>query len=237
MEVAAGLRANRLLQWLDDNTLAALAGRLERVELQPPQVLYEEGGPMAHAWFPVQAVLSVLGSVAGAGRRIEVGTIGREGVLGTALYLGSQRSPGVVFTQVPGAAYRMAAADFVRAAGELPALRNVLHRYTHAFLVQVAQGTACNRAHGPLQRCARWLLQTHDRVGGDEFLLTQEFLAQMLGERRATVSEAASTLQRRGLIRYSRGRIVVVNRAGLERAACACYRVVQAEYESVLGKP
>lgn len=235
MEVASGLRANRLLDLLDDKTLATLAGRLERVELRPPEVLYEEGGTMAHAWFPVGAVLSMLASVAGAGRRIEIATVGREGVLGTALYLGAQLSPGIVFVQVAGAAYRMPAADFVRAAGDLPALRNVLHRYTQAFLVQVGQGTACNRVHGPLQRCARWLLQTHDRVAGDEFLLTQDFLAQMLGERRAAVSEAASTLQRRGLIRYARGRIVVVDRAGLERAACGCYRVVQAEYARMLG--
>jgi CRP-like cAMP-binding protein len=110
----------------------------------------------------------------------------------------------------------------------------VMHAYTYALFVQVSQGTACNRAHAVEQRCARWLLQTHDRVRGNAFDLTQEFLAHMLGERRATVNQVASMLQHRGLIRYTRGHIEVTDRDGLEAAACPCYRFVRDEYERIL---
>ena len=110
-------------------------------------------------------------------------------------------------------------------------LRAILDRYMYTLMVQFAQGMACNRAHGPEQRCARWLLQTHDRVQGDSFDLTQEFLAEMLGERRATVNQAASALAQRGFIKYSRGHILVTDRAGLEGAACGCYRFIRGEYE------
>jgi CRP-like cAMP-binding protein len=227
------LRANGLLGLLEDDTLRSLAPLLEQVPLALAQVLYEENAPMTHAWFPAAGVLSVL--AAGAQTQVEVATIGPEGVLGVPLFLGAQASPGRVFVQVPGAGWRMPA-DAFRAAVEDPrGLGAVLRRYTQAFLVQVMQGTACNRAHDAARRCARWLLQTHDRVAGDEFDLKQEFLAQMLGERRATVSAVASQLQARRLIQYARGRIRVLDRAGLLACACPCYGIVQAEYARMLG--
>jgi CRP-like cAMP-binding protein len=230
--MAPEIRANGLLALLDDATLAALAPALEHVPLALEQVLYEEGRPMGHAWFPGVGVLSVLG--AGAQTQLEVATIGPEGMLGVPLFLGAGVSPGKVFVQVSGSGWRMAHDAFL-AAAKLPAFAHVLRRYTHALMVQVMQGTACNRAHDPRQRCARWLLQTHDRASGDEFDLKQEFLAQMLGERRATVSRVASELQAHGLIRYSRGRMRVLNRGGLQQRACPCYGIVRAEYTRMLG--
>ena len=233
--VNSDLRANRLLATLDAATLQALAPRLERVALPQGENLYEEGGPMAHAWFPAEGMLSMLAATSAAQTRIEVATIGREGALAVPLLLGAQRSPGVVFPQVEGWGWRMAADGFLAVVQEHPAFSRCMHRYAHALFVQAAQGTACNRAHPADQRCARWLLQTHDRVTGDRFDLTQEFLAEMLGERRATVNQAASSLQHRGLIRYSRGRIEVIDRAGLEQAACGCYRFIRETYAEVMA--
>jgi CRP-like cAMP-binding protein len=235
--VHSDLRANRLLALLDDETLHAVAARMEPVTLAVRQDLYQEQGPMSHAWFPTDAVLSVLGASVAAQTDIEVATIGSEGVLGVPLLLGAELSPGRVFCQVSGTGWRMAAQEFREAAREHAPFGRVLHRYTHALMVQISQGTACNRAHAVEQRCARWLLQTHDRVRGDEFDLTQEFLAHMLGERRATVNQVAGSLQQRGLIRYTRGRIQVVDRDGLEAAACRCYGFVRTEYARMLAPP
>ncbi|HEX2548148.1 MAG TPA: Crp/Fnr family transcriptional regulator [Ramlibacter sp.] len=235
--VQSDLRVNRLLALLDDDDLHALATRMEPVELGLREDQYQEQGPMPHAWFPTGAVLSVLGAATAASTDIEVATIGKEGVLGVPLLLGAELSPGRVFCQVTGSAWRMTAGDFRACAASMPAFNRVLHRYAHALMVQISQGTACNRAHAVEQRCARWLLQTHDRATGDEFDLTQEFLAQMLGERRATVNQVAGSLQQRGLIRYSRGRIQVVDRDGLEQASCRCYGFVRAEYARMLAPP
>src|SRR4051812_28336996 len=179
--VQSDLRGNRLLALLEPAVLDALASRLERIELTHRPDLYEEGGPMPYAYFPADGVLSVLGASAAAGRRIEVATIGREGALAVPLLLGAPRSPGVVFAQVQGWGWRMPAAEFHECVRAHPAFSRVLHQYAYALLVQVSQNTACNRAHASEQRCARWLLQTHDRVSGDSFDLTQEFLAEMLG--------------------------------------------------------
>ena len=230
--VESDLQQNQLLGRLEPDTLRAIAPRLERVQLPLRATLYEPGGPMTHAWFPAEGVLSV---VASQQMRVEVATIGREGVLGVPLLLGAQRSVDHAFPQVEGWGWRMAAADFLDAARAHADFSRRLHRYAYALLVLVSQGSACNRAHDVHQRCARWLLQTHDRVRGDAFDLTQEFLAEMLGERRATVNQAASALAHRGLIRYSRGRIEVVDRPGLEQAACECYRTIRAAYAEVLA--
>lgn len=231
------LRSNRLLALLDDATLHAIAPRFEPVQLALQQDLYEEQRPMTHAWFPVDGVLSMLGAATAAQTDIEVATIGGEGVLGVGLLLGAELSPGRVFVQVEGSGWRMGASDLRECAAAHAAFGRVLHRYTHALLVQIAQGTACNRAHAVEQRCARWLLQTHDRVRGDTFDLTQEVLAQMLGERRATVNQVASALQQRGFIRYTRGRIQVLDREGLEATSCRCYGFVRTEYARMLSPP
>jgi CRP-like cAMP-binding protein len=233
--VESDLRANRLLALLDAAALQALAPRFERVALTHKPNLYEEGGPMPYAYFPAEGVVSVLAASIAADRRIEVATIGPEGALAVPLLLGARRSPGIAFPQVQGWGWRMAAADFLEAVRTQPDFSQVLHRYAYAFLVQASQGNACNRAHTNEQRCARWLLQTHDRVSGDSFDLTQEFLAEMLGERRATVNQAAGALQQQGLIRYSRGRIEVRDRAGLEQAACGCYAFIRDTQAEVLS--
>jgi CRP-like cAMP-binding protein len=184
--------------------------------------------------FPETSVNSVL-AVDGQGGEVEVGTIGYEGVVGLPLFLGATTAPGRAFTQIGGDGHRMDADAFVALAQSLPSLRDLLRRYTQGFVAQVSQSVACNRLHPPGRRLARWLLSCSDRVGQDRFPMTQEFLGQMLGVRRATVGEAARELQERGLIRYSRGVIEILDRDGLQDAACACYGIVRAEYEKLLG--
>jgi CRP-like cAMP-binding protein len=235
--VQSDQRANRLLALLDAPTRAALAPRLEPVPLVLRQNLYEEDGPMTHVWFPAAGVLSMLAATSAAQTRIEVATIGPDGMLGVPLLLGGRRSPGLVFPQVEGHGWRMSAEDFLDAVPRYPDFGSVMHRYACALLVQVAQGTACNRAHDVAQRCARWLLQTHDRVEGDMLELTQDFLAEMLGERRATVNQVATALQQRGLIRYSRGRITITDRPALEATACGCYRFIRDHSAQLLSVP
>ena len=230
--VQSDLRANRLLGLLAPATLEAIAPRLQRVDLPLRLPLHEEGGPLENAWFPAEGMISILGA---AGTRVEVATIGREGVLGVSLLLGARRSLGEAFPQVQGWGWRMPAPDFLEAVRLYPDFSHRMHRYAGALLAQVAQGAACNRVHAVDQRCARWLLQTHDRVPGDTFDLTQGFLAEMLGERRAMVNAAASGLAQRGLIRYSRGRIEILDRAGLEDAACHCYEAIRDAYAEVLA--
>jgi hypothetical protein len=167
----------------------------------------------------------------------ETGTVGREGFNGVPVLLGADRVSGRSLVQVPGRGIRMASGDLRTAADRLPALRALLQRYSQALFAQMAQSVACNRAHPVDERCARWLLMTHDRVDGDTFPLTQEFLAQMLGVQRPTVSTAQSMLQRAGFIRYSRGHVTVADRAGLEQAACPCYSIVRKEFERLIGAP
>lgn len=228
------LRKNRLLALVEAPTLALLAPEMRLSPMAAGEVVMEEGKRIRQAWFPTDGVISMLGAAQGDDPRVEVGTIGNEGMAGLALFLGRDRAHGECYVQVPGHALRMSGAAFQAAAQARPDLAQVLHRYTHALFVQAAQGTACNLTHSPLQRCARWLLMTDDRVEGDSFALKQEFLAQMLGERRPTVSRVQSTLQARGMIRYSRGRVTVLDRKGLEETACPCYRVIRNEYDALL---
>lgn len=231
------LRLNRLLALLDAPTLAAVAPLLQRVPLAVGDALLAEGQAIRQVFFPIGGVVSLFAAADGSRAKVEVGTVGCEGLVGLPLFLGGRRASGDAFVQVAGAALRMTAEAFCDAAAAHPPFAKLLQRYTHALLVQVSQSTACNRMHTPVQRCARWLLMTVDRVEGDTFHLTQEFLAQMLGERRPTVSGAASQLQQQGLIRYSRGRITIVDRLRLEDAACRCYHVVRREYEDLLPRP
>lgn len=235
-EATLRLRDNHLLGMLDAPTLEALAGELTLVRLDLRDQLLEEGKPIRYAWFPVEGVMSMIAAMEDARLSVEVGTVGNEGMVGLPLFLGTERAPGECFAQVPGSALRMPAAAFRRAVAQLPALGRVLHRYTHALMVQMSQSVACNRVHGPLERCARWLLMTRDRVAGDTFGLTQEFLGQMLGERRPTVSRVASQLQDRGMIRYSRGQITILDRARLEQVCCPCYQFIRDEYAGMLGE-
>lgn len=228
-------RRNVLLGLLPDDEFRRLEPLLEVVPLDIRDELYGAGKVMEHVWFPVDAVLSVL-AVDGEAA-VEVATVGFEGMSGLPAFLGTAESPHDCYCQVAGIAARLATGDLRRFLSQDGALHDLLHRYTQATMVQLSQNVACNRLHSTEERCARWLLQTRDRVGADEFTLTQEFLAQMLGVRRGTVSLTAGVLQQAGVIRYTRGRITVVDAEALHDAACECYDIIQAEYRRLTAAP
>lgn len=233
-ETAAPVRTrNRILAALPEGEAERLAGAMELVHLQVREVLFEPNVPLQHVWFPEDAVISILG-IMDDGSAIETATVGNEGMAGVPVYLGAMRMAAQAFAQVPGTAWRMPARALREEVQRGGVLAQLLGRYTQALFTLVAQSSACNRKHPVEQRCARWLLMTHDRVGGDTFLLTQHFLSQMLGVRRATVSEAAAALQDRGLIEYVRGRITIRDRPGLEQAACTCYGIIRSEFARML---
>lgn len=225
---------NRLLSSLSRDLQVRLLPRLEKVSLAVRQTVQEADAPVGYVWFPLSGIVSVVLSLKN-GATVEIATVGSEGLVGTAAVLGAERSPLSAFCQVAGQATRMRADLFRRSLQEFPELSAVVHRYIQALLNQTAQSIACNHAHSVEQRIARWLLMTHDRVGADEFQLTQEFLAQMLGVRRPSVTVAACELQKQGLIRYQRGRIRIVERAGLEARACECYEKVRGELDRLIG--
>jgi len=166
---------------------------------------------------------------------VEVATIGREGMVGLPLFLGAVSSPHPAFCQIAGTAARLSTGDFRDALSFDGGLHKALSRLSQATMVQIAQNVVCNNAHSTQQRAARWLLTTRDRVARDEFLLTQQFLGQMLGVRRPTVSEVAGRLQAEGLIRYSRGQLTITDRERLRKASCDCYAVVKAEFDALNG--
>jgi CRP-like cAMP-binding protein len=227
---------NRILAGLPPAERAELEPHLKAVHTEVRNPLWEPDQPIRAAYFPTTSVNSVI-AVDFQGGEVEVGTIGYEGVVGLPLFLGATTAPGRAFTQIAGDGHMMDAGTFVRYAESLPTLRAMLQRYTQGFVNQISQSVACNRLHSQAQRLARWLLSCADRVGSDRFALTQEFMAQMLGVRRATVGEAAQELQERGLIRYSRGTVEIVDRGGLENVACVCYRIVRDEYDKLMGTP
>ena len=224
---------NRLLLTLDSEVCTAIEPHLERVDLPLKHYVYKPDKPIEYAYFPINGVISMLAHM--EDELIEVATIGNEGMVGLPLFLGVDLTPGSAFAQVPGTALRIKADAFRDIALEHEPFRYMLHRYTQALMVQISQGNGCNRLHSIEERCARWLLLTHDRVGKDEFSLTQEFLGQMLGVRRAGVNLIASQFQKAGLIEYSRGRIIVLDRQGLESAACLCYGIIRKEYDRLLN--
>lgn len=223
---------NALLAALPDDVLADLP--LEHVPLPFKQVVSEPSERIEVAYFPVSGVLSMVNEPS-PGEIVEFATIGREGFSGVPLLLESDAMPSRVLVQVDGEAFRIGKADFSAAIEVHPAFRSLLMRYTLALMSQIAQSTSCNRLHEVQERCARWLLQTHDRVDDDQFPMTQGFLAQMLGVHRPTVTVAAGMLQKAGLIHYSRGRMEVRDRAGLEAASCPCYRFITSEYDRLVG--
>jgi CRP-like cAMP-binding protein len=224
--------------------LALEAGERERllavttpVSLESKQILLFPGGRIDTVYFPENAVVSLL-QIMGDGATFEVANIGNEGIVGLPAFLGVDTlgSQECYQVEVPGLARAMDVATFVKAAGREP-LRRLVERSIQAQFTQVAQRMACVALHSIPERCSRWLLLTHDRVGDRDFPLTQEFLAQMLGVRRASVSAAAGALQKAGLISYSRGRVTILDREGLENAACECYRIIRSEYERLLPIP
>ena len=218
--------ANRLLAALPRNEGRRLIDQLEQVALTYGEVLYEPGELIKFVYFPNDSLVSLLTLVDGH-QALEVGLVGREGMVGIPLSLGSSISPVRALVQGSGTAMRMNAAPFLKELGQSLALHLELHRYTYNLMSQITQTAACNRFHVVDARLARWLLMTHDRLRVNPFRLTQEFLSQMLGVRRVGVTNAARTLQKNMLIRYSRGNITILDRKGLEAASCSCYAVVK----------
>ena len=218
--------ANRLLAALPPRVYQRLLTGFEPVTLTFGQILYEAEQPIRHVYFPGDSLVSLLTLVKGH-MPTEIGLVGREGMLGIPLALGMSDSPVCALVQGTGTALRMTAARFRREHGRHGPLQKVLGPYIHERIVQITQTAACNRFHHVEARLARWLLMTRDRMGTNHLHLTQEILANMLGVLRVAVTNAASTLQRRKLINYGRGEIDVLDVKGLEKAACACYRVVK----------
>ena len=232
---------NEILLGLPRKECDVLFSYLEYVEMRTHDALHEAGQPIAHGYFVNDGLASVL-NVMTDGKSVEVGLAGKEGFIGLPLVVGLSTSPCRVVMQVAGSAFRIRASDFAQALHRCPQLERQLNRFTHAMAMQATQVAACNRVHEVEERLARWLLMSQDRLGGDRVPLTQEFLAHMLGTRRASVTVAAGILQKAGLIKYTRGEVNVVNRAELEDAACECYQsmvrqAINWETESKDGKP
>lgn len=221
-----------------ENHLIALLARKDRhhllslcepVHLAISEVLCEPGTPTSYAYFPIDGFISLIASSAGK-PALEVGMIGREGMLGAQLALGVATAPLHALVQGTGSAWRIAAPAFRRALACSPALQRSLDRYVYVLMSQLATSAACLRFHSIGPRLARWLLMSQDRAHADSFSVTQEFLAYMLGVRRVGITQAASGLQRSGLIAYHRGHLRVLDRAGLEETACDCYRAERDAY-------
>jgi CRP-like cAMP-binding protein len=236
MHPAPGFAKNQLLAALPPEELAHLAPHLEVVELQPLEIIAHSGEPLPHAYFPLSGILSIV-AIDGDGGTVEVGTVGHEGVVGLPSFLGAPASPFQTMGQVPGQHARLPMGRLLAAAVPGTALHALLLRYAQAYYILAGQSAACNRLHSMEERCARWLLLTHDRVARDSFLLTQDVLAQMLGVRRPNVTIAAGILQKAGFITYRRGVITILDRGGLEAAACECYGIVQAAFAAILAAP
>jgi CRP-like cAMP-binding protein len=221
---------NRLLAGLSRKEYARILPDLTRVTLSSGQVMYEPGSVMSMAYFLETAIVSIL-SVAEDGTSIEVSVVGDEGVIGIPIVLRSHGLPYRIVVQEPGIAWRMKA-DVLRREFERcgPLHKLVLH-YVHTLIVVLAQSGACNRFHTIRQRFCRWVLTSQDRARSSEIRSTQEFLSQMLGVNRGSASQVASALQRAGLISYRRGRITILDRSGLEAAACECYHIVKGEVD------
>jgi CRP-like cAMP-binding protein len=225
---------------IENSLLAAVPGKeyrrlraaLEPVTLTFGEVLYEPGEAIRHVYFPGASLVSLL-TLADGHLALEVGLIGRDGMVGIPLVLGHNVSSVRALVQGTGTAMRMASAHFRREFRLSLPLRQELYRYTHTLMAQISQTAACNRFHVVETRLARWLLMTHDRVKSDQFRMTHEFLGHMLGVRRVGVTKAAQALQKRKLISYSRGDITVLDRRGLEAAACECYEVVKDMHDGV----
>jgi CRP-like cAMP-binding protein len=232
---APGSEINWLLAALPVDEYARLEPHLERVPLPLGKVLIERDAPITHAYFPTSGLVSMVSPMPDG--VVEVGTAGREGMAGVPILLHAESMATRAFVQVAGSALSITADDLRTAVRESAALERVLFRYVQALFGQIAQTAACNRLHSLEERCARWLLMTHDRVGGATLPLTQQFLAEMLGTHRPAVTLAAGALQKAGLIRYTRGKVTVVDRAGLEAASCACYGLIRDGYRQLVPPP
>jgi CRP-like cAMP-binding protein len=224
---------NQLLAALPEMELQRWLPELEFVELHLGDVLYESGSTLAHVYFPVTAIISLL-YVMESGASAEIAVVGNEGILGISLFMGGGSTPSRAVVQSAGHGFRLSAklmkTEFDRAGPVL----HLLLRYTQALITQMSQTAVCNRHHSLDQQLCRWLLLSLDRLQGSELVMTQELIANMLGVRREGVTEAALKLQKAGVITYARGHITVLDRAKLEELSCECYEVVKKEYDRLL---
>ncbi|MBV9386336.1 MAG: Crp/Fnr family transcriptional regulator [Chroococcidiopsidaceae cyanobacterium CP_BM_ER_R8_30] len=225
---------NRLITALSAAEYQRLVPHMEFVSLSNQQVLYEPKQPIEYVYFPDRAVVSLL-SMMSEGSTVEVSVVSNEGVVGLPVILGHQTTTTQAIVQVADGAIRMEASVLLAEFNRGGTLQRLLMRYTHALLTQLSQTVACNRIHTVKERLARWLLTISDCIQSDQFPLTQEFIAQILGARRSSVTVAAETLQQTGSLRYSHGRITILNRSDLEATACECYEVIKAEFEGLLN--
>ena len=227
---------NRILARLSEEDYSRIAPQLELVKTNLKDLLYERGRPISYVYFPCSSAHSNLIMLEN-GSAVEVGTVGNEGLSGVELLIGASTAIETGICQVAGTSLRMTAHDFKEAVNGRTALRRLAERYFQGYLSTVSQSVACNRMHTIVQRFARWLLIMHDRVRGEEFSLTQEFLATMLGVHRPSVSMVAGEFQKAGLIEYTRGQMKIIDRAALEHMSCECYGAVRTEFERALGAP
>jgi CRP-like cAMP-binding protein len=234
MPEASPQPVNRLLAALPDAEYQHLVPYLERVPLSLRQVLHKAGESIAYVYFPHRAIVSLI-STPEEGSNVEVGLVGNEGIVGIPAVLGDNIATTTAMVQVADSAMRLEASLLKSEFQQGGVLQNLLLRYTQALYTQTSQNAACNRLHQLDERLARWLLLVYDRVESNELPLTHEFISQMLGVRRAGVTEAANRLQQAGLIRYHRGRISILNRQELEAASCSCYGIIKGEYSRLLG--
>lgn len=224
---------NRILATLPSAEYSRIVPELEEFALPVNTVVYEANTPITHVYFPTSGCISMVNvMVDGA---VEVGTIGFEGFSGLPILLGDDQMPTRAFVQLAGSSYRMRSAAFTKLLAKNPTFSRILERHSLALFNQAAQSVACNRLHTLESRCARSLLMTHDRMRMEPFTLTHEFLSYMLGVHRPAVTLAAGILQRAGLIRYTRGKVTILDRAGLEAVSCACYHLTRRNYERLVG--
>ena len=226
-------RQNQLLAQLPPDEWQRWQPQLEAVKLPLGQVLYESGATMSHVYFPTTSIVSLL-YVMEDGGSAEIAVVGKEGIVGVSLFMGGQSTPSRAVVQSAGEGYRMASRSMMDEFNRAGPVLHLLLRYTQALITQMAQTAVCNRHHSLDQQLCRWLLLSLDRLRGNELVMTQELIANMLGVRREGVTEAALRLQRRGLITYARGHITVLDRPGLEASTCECYAVVKREYDRLL---
>jgi CRP-like cAMP-binding protein len=226
-------RHNRLLAALPDSIWRRWQPEMELVKLPLGEVLYESGVTLSHAYFPTDAIVSLL-YVMENGASAEIAVAGNDGLIGISLFMGGESTPSRAVVQSAGHAYRMKATALKEEFRSQTPVLHLLLRYTQALITQMAQTAVCNRHHSVDQQLCRWLLLSLDRLPSDDLVMTQELISNMLGVRREGVTEAASKLQKAGIIRYARGHITVLDRPGLERITCECYAVVKREYERLL---
>ena len=229
-----GRSVNRLLATLPKKEYELLLPKLKTVDLVLGEELYDPGDVIKYVYFPNDSIISLISKLSETSW-LEVGMVGNEGMAGLPVFMGVNSSSMRALVQGSGTAMRMSSAAMRMEATRIGGLHRILHRYSHSLLTQVSQSSACNRFHLVDARLARWLLMTHDRLGAEEFPLTQEFLSHMLGVRREGVSKAAGALQAAKLIRYSRGVITLLNRRGLEAKSCGCYAIIKAETDTYLN--